>query len=56
LVDERRQRIDRIFARHGVDAMRLSTNGNLVNEIARFVHLRKESLRRSGGRVGGIAR
>ncbi len=56
LVDEHRQRIDRVFARHGVDAMRLSTNGNLVNEIARFVHLRKESLRRSGGRVGGIAR
>jgi uncharacterized protein (DUF58 family) len=56
LVDERRYRIKRVFARHGVDAMRLSTDGNLVNEIARFAHLRKESLRRGGGRVGGTGR
>jgi uncharacterized protein (DUF58 family) len=56
LVDERRNRIERVFARHGVDTLRLSTDGNLVNEIARFAHLRKESLRRGGGRAGGIGR
>ena len=56
LVDERRSRIERLFARHGVDAMRLSTDGNLVSEIARFAHLRKESMRRSGGRMGGGGR
>jgi uncharacterized protein (DUF58 family) len=56
LVDERRTRIERIFARHGVDALRLSTDGNMVSEIARFAHLRRESLRRSGGRAGGVSR
>jgi hypothetical protein len=50
LVIERRQKIARTFARHGIDSLRLSTDGSLVQEIARFAHLRKESKRRAGGR------
>jgi hypothetical protein len=49
LVDERRGRIERTFARHGVDALRLSTGGNMVQEIAHFAHLRREMRRRSAG-------
>ncbi|HEX5369673.1 MAG TPA: DUF58 domain-containing protein [Dehalococcoidia bacterium] len=56
LVEERRQRIERIFMKHGVDAMHLSTDGNMVQEIARFAHLRKESRRRAAGRATGGAR
>jgi uncharacterized protein (DUF58 family) len=56
LVEERRLSIERAFARHGVDALRLSTDGNLVQEIARFAHLRKESRRRAAGRARGGAR
>jgi uncharacterized protein (DUF58 family) len=55
LVAERRQRIERTFARNGIDAMRLTTDGSLVQEMARFVHLRRETRRRSAGRAtGGI--
>ena len=58
LVEERRSQIwQRTFARHGVDVLRLSTDGDLVQEIARFAHLRREARRRSaaagGGRGGG---
>jgi hypothetical protein len=53
LVDERRSRIERTFARSGIDAMRLTTDGNLVQEIARFAHLRREMRRRAAGRVTG---
>ena len=56
LVEERRLRIERIFMKHGVDAMHLSTDGNMVQEIARFAHLRKESRRRAAGRSMGGAR
>jgi uncharacterized protein (DUF58 family) len=53
LVDERRLRIERTFARSGIDAMRLTTDGNLVQEVARFAHLRREMRRRAAGRVTG---
>jgi uncharacterized protein (DUF58 family) len=57
LVIERRQKIERTFARHGIDSLRLSTDGSLVQEIARFAHLRKESKRRAGGRqVAGVGK
>ena len=56
LVEERRSHIGRTFARNGVDAMRLSTDGNLVEEIARFAHLRRETRRRSAGRPAGGVR
>jgi uncharacterized protein (DUF58 family) len=52
LVDERRKRIERTFARHGVDALRLSTDGNMVQEIAQFAHLRRETRRRTTGARG----
>jgi uncharacterized protein (DUF58 family) len=55
LVDERRKRLARTFARHGIDVLRLSTDGDLVNEIARFAYLRREAKRRSGGRAVGVA-
>jgi len=53
LVQERRERIERTFARNGIDAMRLTTDGNMVKEIARFAHLRRESRRRAAGRATG---
>jgi uncharacterized protein (DUF58 family) len=56
LVEERRQRISRTFAKHGVDALRLSTDGNMVQEIARFAHVRRESRRRPVGRASGGVR
>jgi uncharacterized protein (DUF58 family) len=49
LVDERRLGLERTFARHGIDALPLSTEGDLVQEIARFAHLRRDLRRRSGG-------
>jgi uncharacterized protein (DUF58 family) len=55
LVQERRDTIGRTFARYGIDAMRLTTDGNLVQEIARFAHLRRETRRRAAGRpTGGV--
>ena len=51
LVDERRTRLSRTFARHGIDVLKLSTDGDMVREIVRFVHLRRESKRRAVGRV-----
>jgi hypothetical protein len=53
LVSERRARIQRVFARSGIDAMRLTTDGSMVQEIARFAHLRRETRRRSAGRATG---
>jgi uncharacterized protein (DUF58 family) len=53
LVEKRKQAIARIFARHGVDVLRLSTDGDLVWEVARFAHLRRESRRRASGAAGG---
>ena len=50
LVAERQSRLQRTFARHGIDVLSLSTSGDLVQEIARFAHLRREIKRRSGGR------
>jgi uncharacterized protein (DUF58 family) len=54
LVNQRRQHIERTFARHGIDALRLSTDGNMVHEIAQFAHLRRETRRRAAGRAGGM--
>jgi uncharacterized protein (DUF58 family) len=51
LVGERQTRLSRTFARHGIDVLKLSTDGDMVREIARFVHLRRESRRRAVGRV-----
>ena len=55
LVAERRQGLGRLFARHGIDLLRLSTDGDLVRDVARFAHLRRESRRRSAGRAVGVA-
>lgn len=52
LVWDRRFNIEHAFARHGVDALRLTTDGDMVREIARFAHLRREARMRSGGRAG----
>jgi uncharacterized protein (DUF58 family) len=49
LVDERRKGLERTFARHGIDALQLSTAGDLVQEIARFAHLRRDRRRRNAG-------
>jgi uncharacterized protein (DUF58 family) len=55
LVIDRRQQLERTFARHGIDVLRLSTDGDLVGDIARFAHLRRELRRRSAGRTAGVA-
>ena len=54
LVWDRRYSVERVFARHGVDALRLSTDGNMVREISRFAYLRRESRRRRGSRTGAL--
>jgi uncharacterized protein (DUF58 family) len=56
LVEERRRHIEGTFARFGVDALKLSTDGNLVQEIAQFAHLRRETRRRAAGRPAGGVR
>ncbi len=53
LVEERRAHIERTFARNGIDAMRLTTDGNMVQEIARFAQLRRDMRRRVAGRATG---
>ena len=55
LVEERRRYIQRTFARHGVDALRLSTAGSMVQEIAQFAHLRRETRRRAAGRGRSVS-
>ena len=55
LVAERRAGLARLFARYGIDLLRLSTDGDLVKEIVQFVHLRRESRRRAAGRAIGVA-
>ena len=55
LVEERRRHIQRTFARHGVDALRLSTAGSMVQEIAQFAHLRRETRRRAAGRGRSVS-
>ncbi len=46
LVEERRKRLEATFARHGIDVLGLSTDGDLVRDVARFVLLRREARRR----------
>ena len=47
-VAERKEQLD-----EDIDAMRLTTDGNMVQEIARFAHLRRETRRRAAGRATG---
>lgn len=57
LVEARRERIERTFARHGVDVLRLSTDGDMVQEIAHFAYLRQETRWRArNGVTGGVSR
>ncbi len=46
LVQERKQRLQRLFARHGIDVLSLSTDRDLVDDMSRFVLLRRELRRR----------
>ena len=50
LVLERRDNLERTFSRHGIDMLRLSTDGDMVQEIGRFAHLRKDIRRRPAAR------
>jgi uncharacterized protein (DUF58 family) len=49
LVEERRTRIERTFARHGIDVLTLSTDGDLIQDVARFAAIRKQAKRRQAG-------
>jgi len=55
LVEERRRHLERTFARHGVDTLRLSTAGSMVQEIAQFAQLRRETRRRAAGRGRSVS-
>jgi uncharacterized protein (DUF58 family) len=46
LVAERRNQLERTFARFGVDVIRLSTDADLVQTLVRFAHIRRETARR----------
>ncbi len=43
LGQERRERLTRTFARHGIDVLSLSTDGDMLAELARFVLRRREA-------------
>jgi uncharacterized protein (DUF58 family) len=51
LVEERRSQLEKTFSRHGIDMLRLSTDGDMVQEIGRFAHLRKDTRRRPVART-----
>lgn len=53
LVQERTASLTRTFARHGIDVLQLSTDGDLAQSIGRFAVLRKEARRRAAGRLQG---
>lgn len=55
LVIERRQQLERTFVRHGIDMLRLTTDGDMIQEIGRFAHLRKDLRRRPAARYAGEA-
>jgi uncharacterized protein (DUF58 family) len=48
LVEQRRQHIERTFARYGVDALLLTTEGDLARDLGRFALLRRQSRQRQG--------
>ena len=57
LVEERRLGLQRAFSRHGIDLLTLTTAGDLVQDIARFAHLRRDAKRRQQGvGFGGLTR
>ncbi len=58
LAQERRAHIERTFARHGIDVLELTTEGDLVRDLGRFVVLRRQSKQRRGSgysRAAGLA-
>jgi uncharacterized protein (DUF58 family) len=55
LVAQRRQNIERTFARYGVDALELTTDGDLVRALTRFSLLRRQTIRRQGSALGRAA-
>ncbi len=50
LVQQRREQLERTFARNGIDLLRLTTDGDMVQELSRFAHLRRDMRRRPAGR------
>jgi uncharacterized protein (DUF58 family) len=55
LVAQRRQSIERTFARYGVDVLELTTDGDLVRDLTRFSLLRRQTIRRQGFALGRAA-
>ncbi len=43
LAQERRERLSRTFARHGIDVLSLSTDGDLLGDLTRFALRRREA-------------
>jgi uncharacterized protein (DUF58 family) len=55
LVEQRRQGIERIFARNGIDALQLTTEGDMARELGRFAMLRRQTRQRQGAGAGRAA-
>jgi uncharacterized protein (DUF58 family) len=55
LVAERRAKLERTFARFGVDVIRLTTDADLVQTMLTFAQMRKERSRRGNYRVSSGA-
>jgi uncharacterized protein (DUF58 family) len=55
LVAERRAKLERTFARSGVDVIRLTTDADLVQTLLAFAHIRRERSRRGNFRVASGA-
>lgn len=50
LAQERRERLERTFARHGIDMLSLSTDQDILGALVQFAHLRRQRrARRSAG-------
>ncbi|HEY7270878.1 MAG TPA: DUF58 domain-containing protein [Dehalococcoidia bacterium] len=46
LVDQRRQQIERTFARNGIDVLALTTEGDMARDLGRFAMLRRQTRQR----------
>jgi uncharacterized protein (DUF58 family) len=55
LVDQRRQHIERTFARNGIDVLPLTTEGDMARDLGRFAMLRRQTRQRQASSVSRAA-
>jgi uncharacterized protein (DUF58 family) len=55
LVDQRREHIERTFARNGIDVLPLSTEGDMARDLGRFAMLRRQTRQRQAASISRAA-